>query len=179
MTGHTITTPPHPYPFHLQCALRPKSIALAWNGVLPNLAGGKGWETACGNSSSWYTLYCVHNVLKSPTSLNNEWKVASLLYYTYAVTTHRGVCGGDEVWRRPKEPWKSLYVMKRQLTKVISAGNQTRPPQHSRKEPFEQLVNSYSEHLHMSMRPRRMLVTCSPSACVTWTYMNWTRMQVE
>jgi hypothetical protein len=31
------------------------------------------------------------------------------------------------------------------------------PPQvkgeRSRKEPFEQLVNSYSEHLHMSVRP--------------------------
>jgi hypothetical protein len=25
--------------------------------------------------------------------------------------------------------------------------------EHSRKEPFEQLVNSYSEHLHMSARP--------------------------
>jgi hypothetical protein len=33
--------------------------------------------------------------------------------------------------------------------------------EHSKNEPFEQLVNSYLEHLHMS-----------PSACVTWTYMN-------
>ncbi len=37
------------------------------------------------------------------------------------------------------------------------AGNRTQAPtgrgKHSRKEPFVQLVNSYSEHLHMSVRP--------------------------
>ncbi len=31
--------------------------------------------------------------------------------------------------------------------------------EHSRKEPFEQLVNSNSELLHLSLRPRRMLAT--------------------
>jgi hypothetical protein len=38
---------------------------------------------------------------------------------------------------------------------------------HSKKEPFEQHVNSYSEHLHMSVRPRRNYhYMASPSACV-------------
>jgi hypothetical protein len=34
----------------------------------------------------------------------------------------------------------------------VSAGNRTGPPWHSRKEPLDQLVNSYSEQLHMSRR---------------------------
>ncbi len=41
------------------------------------------------------------------------------------------------------------------------------------KRHFEQLVNSYSEHLHMSAQPVENShdMACS-SACVTWTYMN-------
>jgi hypothetical protein len=48
----------------------------------------------------------------------------------------------------------------------VSAGNRTRAgplrwKASTRKEPFEQHVNSYSEHLHMSERPRRMLARIS------------------
>jgi hypothetical protein len=50
------------------------------------------------------------------------------------------------------------------------------PPQlKASKKPFEQFVNSYSEHLHMSVRQRRMLVTVrklslSGSVCVSADY---------
>jgi hypothetical protein len=40
--------------------------------------------------------------------------------------------------------------------------------EHSRKEPFEQLVNSYLEHLHMSVRQvENALDMASHSSCVT------------
>jgi hypothetical protein len=52
------------------------------------------------------------------------------------------------------------------------------PPQvgggHSRKEPFEQLVNSYSEHLHRSTRPMENARDMAPHRHVLHehTYMN-------
>jgi hypothetical protein len=40
--------------------------------------------------------------------------------------------------------------------------------EHSRKGPFKQLVNSYSEHLHMSAQPvENARDITPPSACVT------------
>jgi hypothetical protein len=40
--------------------------------------------------------------------------------------------------------------------------------EHSRKEPFEQLVNSYLEHLHMSAGPvENARDMAPPCACVT------------
>ncbi len=77
----------------------------------------------------------------------------------------------------------------RDLTKVIFILNQrsqdwqvparnqtwasTAGGEHSRKVPFNQFVNSYSEHLHMSAQPVENAYSMAPPrACVTWTYMN-------
>jgi hypothetical protein len=52
-------------------------------------------------------------------------------------------------------------------------GIESGPPQwvggeHSRKEPFEKLVNSYLKHIHMSVRPvENARDMAPPSACVT------------
>ncbi len=39
---------------------------------------------------------------------------------------------------------------------------------HSRKEPFKQLVNSYSEHLHMSARPVENARDITPPQCMCY-----------
>ncbi len=50
-----------------------------------------------------------------------------------------------------------LYYTVAPRDKHVSAGNRTRAAcvtgEHSSKELFEQFVNSYSEHQHMSARP--------------------------
>jgi hypothetical protein len=38
--------------------------------------------------------------------------------------------------------------------------------EHSRKEPFEKLVNSYLEHLHMSVKPVENVRDMAPPQCM-------------
>jgi hypothetical protein len=63
---------------------------------------------------------------------------------------------------RPKLQVPEPTCPGRERTQASAVGGE-----HSKKEPFEQLVNSYSEHLHMSVGPvehARDMVP--PSACV-------------
>jgi len=51
---------------------------------------------------------------------------------------------------------------KLEVPELTYPGRESNPAvggEHSRKEPFEQLVNDYSEHLHMS--PRQINYLCS------------------
>jgi hypothetical protein len=57
---------------------------------------------------------------------------------------------------------------KLEVLRLTCPGRESNPGEHSRKEQFEQLVNGFLEHPHMSARPvenaRNM---APPSACVT------------
>jgi hypothetical protein len=70
---------------------------------------------------------------------------------------------------------------------MTQAGIEPRPSRvggkHSRKEPFKELFSCYSEHLHVSTRPQRVLMTWLPSQCMCYMniyeHMNCTRMKAE
>ncbi len=101
----------------------------------------------------------VKNLPRSRTSSENAYLYITLVGKIHCDSRktnrhlHSLICG-TRYWCRT---FQSTFFTVHSKLWLTCPQNRTRAStvggEHSRKEPFEQLVNSYSEHLHMSVRP--------------------------